>query len=62
MPLRTLFVLLALATSQHAQPTLNIKEYGATGRRQDDARPALQKAIDAVGVAGGGTVYVPPVE
>jgi hypothetical protein len=38
----------------------NVKDYGATGSKQDDARPALQQAIDACGKSGGGTVYVPP--
>ena len=38
----------------------NIRDYGATGRRPDDARPAIQQAIDAAGAAGGGTVYMPP--
>lgn len=45
-----------------AQPVFNIKDYGATGRKTDNARPALQQAIDACGKAGGGTVYVPPGE
>jgi len=45
-----------------AQRVFDIKDYGATGRKSDDARPALQKAIDACGKAGGGRVYVPPGE
>ena len=45
-----------------AQPVYNVKDYGATGRKEDNARPALQQAIDACGKAGGGTVYVPPGE
>src|SRR5450755_1958263 len=45
-----------------AQPVFNIKDYGASGRKPDNARPALQQAIDACGKAGGGTVYVPPGE
>jgi polygalacturonase len=44
------------------QPVFNVKDYGATGRKNDDARQALQKAIDACGKAGGGRVYVPPGE
>jgi hypothetical protein len=40
----------------------NVKHYGATGLKADDARPAIQKAIDACGTAGGGIVYVPPGE
>jgi len=44
------------------QPVYNVKDYGATGNKQDDARRALQQAIDACGKSGGGTVYVPPGE
>lgn len=50
------------ASEPFAQPVYNVKEYGATGSKQDDARPALQHAIDACGKSGGGTVYVPPGE
>ena len=45
-----------------AQPVFNLKDYGATGTKSDNARPALQQAIDACGKAGGGTVYVGPGE
>ena len=55
-------VLAAAAAALSAQPVFNVKDYGATGRKQDDARGALQSAIDACGRAGGGTVYVPPGE
>jgi polygalacturonase len=51
-----------LASSALAQPVFNVKDYGATGRKTDNARPALQQAIDACGKAGGGTVYFPPGE
>ena len=54
------FVMTACAATLAAQPVLNVKDYGATGRKQDNARPALQRAIDECGRAGGGTVYVPP--
>jgi polygalacturonase len=53
---------IALAGTVAAQPVFNIKDYGASGRKTDNARPALQQAIDACGKAGGGTVYVPPGE
>jgi polygalacturonase len=53
---------IALAGTAAAQPVFNIKDYGASGRKTDNARPALQQAIDACGKAGGGTVYVPPGE
>jgi len=44
------------------QAIFNILDYGATGHKEDDAGPAIQKAIDACGAAGGGTVYIPPGE
>ena len=40
----------------------NIKDYGASGVKADNATPAIQKAIDACGKAGGGMVYLPPGE
>jgi polygalacturonase len=46
---------IALAGTAAAQPVFNIKDYGASGRKSDNARPALQQAIDACGKAGGGT-------
>ncbi len=49
-------------TNAMAQRVFDVREYGATGRKNDDARPAIQKAIDACGKAGGGRVYVPPGE
>src|SRR6202789_1093390 len=58
--LLTLFTLCCGLLS--AQPVFNVKDYGASGRKSDDARPALQQAIDACGKAGGGTVYVGPGE
>jgi polygalacturonase len=56
------FLTIACAAALAAQPVFNVKDYGATGRRQDNARRGLQDAIDACGRAGGGTVYVPPGE
>ena len=56
------FVMTTCAVALAAQPVFNVKDYGASGRKQDNARPALQQAIDACGRAGGGTVYVPPGE
>jgi polygalacturonase len=40
----------------------NVKDYGATGVKADNAQAAIQKAIDACGKAGGGMVYLPPGE
>jgi len=43
-------------------PTCNVKTYGATGRKADDATPAIQKAIEACAKSGGGMVYLPAGE
>ncbi|MGA2534258.1 MAG: glycosyl hydrolase family 28 protein [Candidatus Aminicenantales bacterium] len=40
----------------------NVKDYGATGRKADNAQAAIQKAVDACAAAGGGMVYIPPGE
>jgi len=50
----------ALLPLSLAAATFNARDYGATGRKSDDARPAIQKALDAAGAAGGGTVDLPP--
>ncbi|MBI5387527.1 MAG: right-handed parallel beta-helix repeat-containing protein [Verrucomicrobia bacterium] len=58
--------LLAVVPDARSQPHVsgpaifNVKDYAATGRKADDARPAIQRAIDACAVAGGGIVRVPP--
>ncbi len=51
---------IAVASQASAQRVFDVRDYGATGLKTDDARPALQKAIDACGKAGGGRVYLPP--
>ena len=55
-------LLLASAVALHSGATsiFNVKDYGASGRKEDDARPSIQKAIDAAAAAGGGTVLLPP--
>jgi hypothetical protein len=40
----------------------NVKDYGATGIKAQDAQKLLQKAVDAAAQAGGGMVYLPPGE
>src|SRR5712692_9549997 len=54
--------ILFLACSLRAadRSIFNVKDFGATGKKSDDARAAVQKAIDACAAAGGGTVYIPP--
>lgn len=43
-----------------ADLVFNVKDYGATGVKEDLAQEAIQKALDACAAAGGGTVLVPP--
>jgi polygalacturonase len=62
MPRRLLLLYAASAALLGAQPVFNVKDYGASGVKSADARPAIQRAIDACGKAGGGTVYVGPGE
>ncbi len=40
----------------------NVRDFGASGRKDDDARTAIQAAIDACAAVGGGMVYFPPGE
>jgi polygalacturonase len=60
--MRLWFAMTACAAVLAAQPVFNVRDYGATGRKQDSARRALQAAIDACARVGGGTVYLPPGE
>src|SRR5215472_6382779 len=41
--------------AQTSLPIFSVTTYGATGRKTDNARTAIQKAIDACAKAGGGT-------
>jgi hypothetical protein len=43
-----------------AKTVFNIRDFGATGNKSDNALPAIQKAIAAATTAGGGMVYFPP--
>ena len=40
----------------------DVKSYGASGKKTDDAKKAIQAAVDACAKAGGGTVVLPPGE
>jgi hypothetical protein len=58
-------VLPSSASAQSAGPAgpfFDVKQFGASGRRNDNATKALQAAVDAAFAAGGGTVYVSPGE
>ncbi len=56
--------LLAATAAEAAQPAgaraFDVRAFGATGQRADNATPAFQSAIDACTAAGGGTVRVTP--
>jgi len=41
------FLMTICAAALAGQPVFNVKDYGATGRKQDNARRELQAAIDA---------------
>jgi polygalacturonase len=57
------FVLFFSCTNPvQAQNLFNVKNYGASGIRSENAQPSIQQAIDACAEAGGGTVYFPPGE
>ncbi len=47
---------------QKGLAVFDVKAFGATGRKTDNARAAIQKAVDACAAAGGGMVYLPPGE
>ena len=50
----------APARGAAASPAVfNVRDYGATGIKSDDAHPAIEKAIEACAKAGGGTVLLP---
>jgi polygalacturonase len=59
---KTLLARVVKFALERSQPIYNVTDYGATGKKNDDARPAFQRAIDACGESGGGTVFVPPGE
>lgn len=58
------FILLLLWTAtspaQVVPALVNVRDYGATGRKADDATPAIAHAIQAARSAGGSVVQVPP--
>ncbi|MGM9511719.1 glycoside hydrolase family 28 protein [Larkinella sp. GY13] len=61
---KSIFLLISLAwlnvLAQAIPPVYNIRDYGATGHKSDNATEAIAKAIAAAKAAGGGLVQVPP--
>ena len=47
------------ASLARAAVIFNVRDYGAQGNAQGNDAPAINKAIDAASMAGGGTVYFP---
>ncbi len=56
-----LFIAPLLRADEGVQ-VFNVKNYGATGNKADDAQNAIQSAVEACAKAGGGTVYLPSGE
>ena len=50
----------ALSRAEESTGVFNVRKYGATGNKGDNAQKAIQSAIDACAKAGGGRVYLPP--
>lgn len=50
-----------MPTKTHTETAIfNLRDYGASGKKEDDARALIQRAIDDCAQAGGGMVYFPP--
>jgi hypothetical protein len=56
------FAALRTAPAAALPTAFNVRDFGASGVKADDARTAIQKAVDACAAAGGGMVYVPAGE
>ena len=48
------------ATSAGAHPFYDVRDFGATGKREENSTAPIRAAVDVCAGAGGGTVYVPP--
>jgi hypothetical protein len=55
-----IFGLYAAAQTSAKTAVFNIKDFGATGLKSDNAQAAIERAVNACAAAGGGLVYVPP--
>jgi hypothetical protein len=50
------------ANERKSMKICNVRDYGAGGKKAEDAGPFIQKAVDACAGQGGGMVYLPPGE
>jgi polygalacturonase len=56
-------VFAASATGLHGQlRVFNIREFGASGKKGENAQRFIQRAMDSCSATGGGIVYLPPGE
>ena len=55
----TLLMVWATVAQTGIARVFSVRDYGATGQKEDDAQPAIQKAIDAAAADGSGTVLIP---
>jgi hypothetical protein len=55
-------LIVPLLRAEEGTAVFNVKNFGATGNKAQDAQKAIQKAVEACAKAGGGTVYLPPGE
>ena len=53
------FLSVSFLWAQTSSDVFNVRNYGATGKKEDIATQAIQKAIDACANSGGGEVYFP---
>src|SRR5690349_12035984 len=59
---KSIFIFLLLCGFSAAafdSPVYNIRDFGASGNKNDDATTAIQQAIDSASAIGGGTVLIP---
>jgi hypothetical protein len=55
-------LLVGAALKSPGQQVFDVRQFGATGKRADNATKAIRDAVEACFKAGGGMVYVPPGE
>ncbi len=55
-------VLVGSLAASSPDVVFNVRDFGATGVKADNAQPAIQKAVEACAAAGGGAVYFPSGE